>query len=197
MKKVLLALFTLALCLSSLFANEAAVKQVIIDELKLCAAGDLKSALKYYSRNFVSINLDKGRKLYYHEMELMATSLDGKHPEEFMLMIVQIQTGKAPTAEQAKELKKMAQSEQIKAVYQKYCDEIMSLAIKTSKIELQTLKFMKVDVKGNNATVVKKYQTIDTANKSLTRKVWKQSTIKMHKVNGSWKIYESSMKKID
>ena len=81
MKKIALLFLCLFAGVTSLFAGEAAVKQTIINELKLCAAGDIKATLKYYTKDFVVTDLDDGEKLSYREIELMATAMDGKHPD--------------------------------------------------------------------------------------------------------------------
>ena len=68
MKKVLLALFTLALCFSSLFANEAAVKQTIIRNIKQMTQGQFAESLNNYTTDFVEIDLDKNEKIKYERI---------------------------------------------------------------------------------------------------------------------------------
>ena len=196
MKKIALLFLCLFAGVTSLFAGEAAVKQTIINELKLCAAGDIKATLKYYTKDFVVTDLDDGEKLSYREIELMATAMDGKHPEEFVLVAFQIQSGKKPTPEQEKQLRAMAHSAQVKAEYPKLCKDFIAYTKKSSKIELKTLKFVKVDVKGNQATVVGEYETLDSEDRTMTKRIKKVATRKLRKVNGVWMFCEQTVKKI-
>ena len=195
MKKIALLFLFLFAGVSSLFAGEAAVKQAIINDVKLCAEGKLMESVKYHTKDYVNTDLDKGEKLYYNDILLMATALDGKHPEEFMLMLFRVQSGKAPTPEQDKELRKAAQSEQFKTAYPRLCDMINSVAEQACKHQLKTLKFIKVDVKGNLATAVTEYETLDIADKTLSKKIRKTTTHKLRKVNGIWMFYEQTVKK--
>ena len=196
MKKIALLFLFLFAGVTSLFAGEAAVKQAIINDIKLAIEGKLMESVKSHTKDYVSTDLDKGVKLSYNDILLMATALDGKHPEEFMLMIFWAQSGKAPTPQQEQNLRKAAQSEQFKTAYPRLCDMINSIAKQACQLELKTLKFIKVDVKGNLATAVAEYETLDAADKTLSTKIRKTETYKLRKVNGIWMFYEHTAKRI-
>lgn len=198
MKKIALLFLFLFVGITSLFAGEAAVKQTIIRDIKLAVEEKLMESVKsYYTKDYVCTDLDKGEKLSYNDILLMATALDGKHPEEFMLMIFRAQSGKAPTPQQEQNLRKAAQSEQFKTTaYPRLCDMINSIAKQACQLELKTLKFIKVDVKGNLATAVIEYETLDAADKTLSTKIRKTATYKLRKVNGIWMFYEHTAKRI-
>lgn len=196
MKKIALLFLFLFAGVTSLFAGEAAVKQAIINDIKLAIEGKLMESVKSHTKDYVNTDLDKGEKLSYNDILLMATALDGKHPEEFMLMMFRIQAGKAPTPEQERELRKAAQNEQIKTAYPRLCDMINSVAEQACKHQLKTLKFIKVDVKGNLATAVTEYEILDVADKTLSKKIRKTTTHKLRKVNGVWMFCEQTVKRI-
>ena len=196
MKKIALLFLFLFAGVTSLFAGEAAVKQAIINDIKLAIEGKLMESVKSHTKDYVSTDLDKGEKLSYNDILLMATALDGKHPEEFILMIFRAQSGKAPTPQQEQNLRKAAQSEQFKTAYPRLCDMINSIAKQAGQLELKSLKFIKVDVKGNLATAVIEYETLDAADKTLSTKIRKTATYKLRKVNGIWMFYEHTAKRI-
>ena len=196
MKKIALLFVFLFAGVTSLFAGEAAVKQTIIRDIKLAVEGKLVESVKSHTKDYVCTDLDKGEKLSYNDILLMATALDGKHPEEFILMIFRAQSGKAPTPQQEQNLRKAAQSEQFKTAYPRLCDMINSIAKQAGQLELKSLKFIKVDVKGNLATAVTEYETLDAADKTLSTKIRKTATYKLRKVNGIWMFYEQTAKRI-
>ena len=196
MKKLLYALFSLIFCLTSLFANEAAVKETIIRDIKFAADGKFAETLKYYTQDVVSINLDENRKLYYKDILLMTKAMDGNHPEEFILMVYKAQSDKDPDPKQEKTLRAYARTEQFQLGYPKLCDMMVSIVKQASEIELKTIKFIKVEIKGNLATVITEYESLDVTKKELNTTNRKTSTCKLRKVNGVWMFYERSSKKV-
>ena len=196
MKKLLLALFTLTLSLSSLFANESAVKETIIRDIKFAIHGNFADPLKYYTQDIVDIDLDVNRKLYYKDILLMSKALDGKHPEEFLFMLYKAQSMKDPDPNQEKAIREYAKSEQFLLTYPRLCDMMKSIIKQASEIELRTIKFVKVEIKGDLATVIVEYESLEVAKKELNVTSRKTSTHKLRKVNGVWKFYERSSKKI-
>ena len=194
MKKVLLALFTLALCFSSLFANEAAVKQTIIRDLKLASEGKVMEAINYYSPDYVSNDLDKNEKATYKDLVTLVKALDGKHPIEFMIVAFKMEEGREPNAQEMKKLRELAQSADFKKMYAGACEAFVTAAKKLGSLELKSIRFVSVNVKGNIATAVVEYQTYDSEDMKTIIK--KRATHKLRKVNGVWKFYAASTKKI-
>ena len=194
MKNVLLALFTLALCFSSLFANEAAVKQTIIRDLKLTRDFNLVEALNYYTTDYVSNDLDKNEKMYYKDLILLAKAVDGKHPVEFLIAGFKVDEGREPNAQEMKKVREIARTADFAKMYAETCKELRDIAKKIGDLELKTLKFINVTVKGNTAIAVTEYQTYDSEDMKTIIK--KRATLKFRKVNGVWKYCENSSKKI-
>ena len=196
MKKVLLALFTLALCFSSLFANEAAVKQAIIRNIKQMSQGKFAESLSSYTTDFVGIDLDKNEKTYYKDEVLAAKAMDGNHPLEFMVVVYRIENGKEPNAQELKALRAMTQTAEFKKEYSNICKYIVDRAKKLGELELKTIKFISVKVDGNTAIAITEYKAYDSSDTDLKSIVQKRQTIKLRKVNGVWKFYETATKKI-
>ena len=194
MKKLLLTLFTLTLSLTSLFANEAAVKETIIRDIKFVVDGKIAETLKYYTPDIVSIDFDTGRKLYYNDMLLMSKGMDGKHPEEFIIMLYKAQSNKDPDPNQEKALREYAKSGQFLLAYPKLCDMMESIIKQACEIELKTIKFVKVEINGDRATVVVEYESLDVTKKELNVTNRKTATHKLRKVKGVWMFYERSSK---
>ena len=196
MKKLLLSLFTLILGLTSLLADEAAVKETIIRDIKLPIEGKFAETLKYYTPDIVSIDMDQNRKLYYKDILLMSKGMDGKHPEEFMLMVFKARSMKDPDPNQEKAIREYAKTEKFLLTYPRVCDMMTSYVKQACEIELKTMKFIKVEIKGDLATVVTEYESLEVAKKELNVTVKKTSTHKLRKVNGVWMFYERSSRKI-
>ena len=196
MKKVLLALFTLALCFSSLFANEAAVKQTIIRNIKQMTQGQFAESLNNYTTDFVEIDLDKNEKMYYNDVVMAVKAMDGNHPVEFMAWMYKLENGKEPNAQELKELRAMTQTAEFKKEYSNICKSIIAHAKKFGELELATIKFLDVKVKGNTAIAVTEYKTYDSEDAEMKTIIKERQTSKLRKVNGVWKFYETSSKKI-
>ena len=195
MKKLLLTLFILSLSLTSLYANESAVKQTIIRDIKLSAECKFTEALQYYTKDTVSIDIDQNRKLYYKDMLLMAKAMDGKHPEEFIIMVYNARHMKDPDPNEEKTLREYARTEQFRIAYPKLCGLMLPIMKKAGEIELKSIKFIKVEIKNNLATVVAEYESPDVAKSALNVMVRKTTTAKLRKENGVWKFYERTTKK--
>ena len=196
MKKVLLALFTLALCFSSLFANEAAVKQIILRNAKLTSEGKLEGILSLYTKDFIEIDLDSDEKISYNDMQLIGKALDGKHPEEFMIIAFEMENERKPNAEEMKALRAMINNDEFKEEYSNICKQMIEITKKSGALQLKTMKFITVSVKGSNAVAVIEYEDYDVTDAKMKKVIKKSETLKLRKVNGVWMFCGASSKKI-
>ena len=196
MKKVLLALFTLALCFSSLFANEAAVKQIILRNAKLTSEGKLEGILSNYTKDYIEIDLDSDEKISYNDMQLIGKALDGKHPEEFMIIAFEMENERKPNAEEMKELRAMINNDEFKKEYSNICKQMIEMTKKSGALQLKTMKFITVSVKGSNAVAVIEYEDYDVTDARMKKVIKKSETLKLRKVNGVWMFCGASVKKI-
>ena len=196
MKKVLLALFTLALCFSSLFANEAAVKQIILRNAKLTSEGKLEGILSNYTKDYIEIDLDSDEKISYNDMQLIGKALDGKHPEEFMIIAFEMENERKPNAEEMKALREMINNDEFKKEYSNICKQMIEMTKKSGALQLKTMKFITVSVKGSNAVAVIEYEDYDVTDARMKKVIKKSETLKLRKVNGVWMFCGASVKKI-
>ena len=196
MKKVLLALFTLALCFSSLFANEAAVKQIILRNAKLTSEGKLEGILSNYTKDYIEIELDSDEKISYNDMQLIGKALDGKHPEEFMIIAFEMENERKPNAEEMKALREMINNDEFKKEYSNICKQMIEITKKSGALQLKTMKFITVSVKGSNAVAVIEYEDYDVTDAKKKKVIKKSETLKLRKVNGVWMFCGASSKKI-
>ena len=196
MKKLILALFTLTLSLTSLFANEAAVKKAITHSVKLVADGKVMETIDCYTKDFVDINLDTKEKMDYNDSILVAKSISGKYPEEFLIVTYEMGNGKKPDAQELKKLREIAKTAEFQKSYSDICKQMIEMSKKVSSLELKTMKFISVKVKENNAVAVIEFETYDGADANLKTVIRMTETFKLRKVNGAWKICESASKKI-
>ena len=196
MKKVLLALFTLILCLSSLFANEAAVKQLILRNAKLTSEGKLEKILSLYTKDYIEIDLGSDEKISYNDMQLIGKALDGKHPEEFMIIAFEMENERKPNAEEMKALREMIDNDEFKKEYSNICKQMIEMTKKSGALQLKTMKFITVSVKGSNAVAVIEYEDYDVTDARMKKVIKKSETLKLRKVNGIWMFCGASSKKI-
>ena len=129
MKKVLLALFTLALCFSSLFANEASVKQAILRDAKFASEGRFIECVKYHTKDFVATESGYSTKVTYEDSVIMAKMMDGKHPLEFLFFVFKMQMRRYPNAQEAEKLRAQTKNAQILQEYKNFADGNLMLTI--------------------------------------------------------------------
>ena len=196
MKKVLLALFTLAFCFSSLFANEAAVKQAILRDAKFASEGRFIECVKYHTKDFVATESGFSTKVTYEDSVIMAKMMDGKHPLEFLFFVFKMQTNRYPNAQEAQRLREQTKNAQILQEYKKLVTAVGTLEKRSQALRMKTMKFKTVQVKGNNAVAVIDYTCLDSNDQSMKKTVRKTEVIKLRKVNGTWMFTSQASKKL-
>ena len=196
MKKVLLALFTLALCFSSLFANEAAVKQAILRDAKFASEGRFIECVKYHTKDFVATESSYSTKVTYEDSVIMAKMMDGKHPLEFLFFVFKMQMRRYPNAQEAEKLRAQTKNAQILQEYKNFVTAIGTLEKRSQALRMKTMKFKTVQVKGNNAVAVIDYTCLDSNDQSMKKTVRKTEVIKLRKVNGTWMFTSVASKKL-
>ena len=108
--KKFFAVLLVALCGAvPLFADDVAdVKATMINSLELAVKGDLAGALALYAPDYLETTSD-GKTIDYKQIQRLVLALDGKHPEEFLLIAVSDElNGAEPTAEMMQRLREVA-----------------------------------------------------------------------------------------
>ena len=196
MKKVLLALFTFTLCFSSLFANEAAVKQAILRDAKFASEGRFIECVKYHTKDFVATESGFSTKVTYEDSVIMAKMMDGKHPLEFLFFVFKMQMKRYPNAQEAQRLREQTKNAQILQEYKNVITAGGAFEKRSQALRMKTMKFKTVQVKGNNAVAVIDYTCLDSNDQSMKKTVRKTEVIKLRKVNGTWMFTSQASKKL-
>ena len=196
MKKVLLALFTFTLCLTSLFANEASVKQAILRDAKFASEGRFIECVKYHTKDFVATESGYSTKVTYEDSVIMAKMMDGQHPLEFLFFVFKMQMRRYPNAQEAEKLRAQTKNAQILQEYKNFVTAIGTLEKRSQALRMKTMKFKTVQVKGNNAVAVIDYTCLDSNDQSMKKTVRKTEVIKLRKVNGTWMFTSEASKKL-
>ena len=187
MKKFLVALLV-ALCGAvSLFADDVAdVKAVIVKNNELNLRNDFLATLALCTPDYQEIV--SGEVFTYQQIKWLLTSLDGKHPKEFLLFFVSRRTeDKLPPAELHR---KIVESPVPGKLLQMY-EQAIRDAVEYNNIEAEawrkTARFLSVKVDGDEAVAVVEHDSRDPASGTVRRKC---ATIFLRRVNGVWLMYK-------
>ena len=192
MKKFFAALLVALFGAVSLFADDVAdVKAVIVKDLELGVKGDFAGAFALYAPDFQEIDSD-GMKFNYEQTKWLVLSLDGKHPEEFLLLYATYENkGAMLPAEAIASIRQAARDPEFVKKYKEITPQIVAEMKAAAALNLKTLEFVSVKVDGDRAVAVTEYDSKDAKTGKLNRKV---ETISLRKADGKWMIYRSVSK---
>ena len=187
MKKFFAILLVALFGAMPLFADDVAdVKEVIRKDYEMGMNFDLSGVLALRTPDYQG-TLPDGTLINYEMAKLMCVALDGKHPEEFLLFTLMAQ-GVTPTEEMKAKIRENAKSPELVKEYETMVIPMMRVLQKIGMgLVLKTMKFVSVDVNGDNATVVYESLTIDK-NADIRDAT---GTTTLRRVNGAWLICRS------
>ena len=187
MKKIFALLLVALFGAAPLFADDVAdVKKVIVKDCELSAKGDLVGKLALYAPDYTETD-SGGKTADYKQAKRLVLALDGKHPEEFLLMAVTAELNVAePPSELMAKIREAAGNPEFVKQYEAAVPVIIKKHREIYELQLKTLKFVSVKVEGGEATVVTECDSLDPLSGATTHKT---VTSSLHKVDGSWKIY--------
>ena len=108
---------------STLFAgDEENAKAVVVKDWQLAAAGKFAECLALRTPDFTEKN-DDGPTRNYEQTKWQLTSLDGKHPEEFMLFLMTLNGAKIQ-AEMMPQIREKASDPKFVQYYKKTCSQL-------------------------------------------------------------------------
>lgn len=163
----------------------ADIKAVILKDAEFCVKGDFAEKLALYAPDYVQIHPD-GTSCNYEFIKWLLVAFDGKHPEEFMLAGATMEhNGVMPSAELRAEIRKAARDPGFIKRYEAICPAFFSAAQTKVALRLKTQKFVRVQVDGDQATVVIEYDTKDE-NGAVRHEM---ATCSLRRVNGKWIFY--------
>ena len=185
MKKFLSAIFAAVLGASALFAGDVEdVKFTVTKFNEHASKGEFEQCLTMSTSDFQIV--DKAGGIMSREMiELTFLALDGEHFKECMIVaFMQQNGGRKPSPEEITTVDMLANDPDMIKAYKKNAAAVRKYLIATAELEYKTMKFVKVDVSGDNATVVYEHDGKDKSGKISTE----TSTTLLRKVDGVWKI---------
>ena len=167
---------------STLFAgDEENAKAVVVKDWQLAAAGEFAECLALRTPDFTEKN-DDGPTRNYEQTKWQLTSLDGKHPEEFMFFLMTLNGAKIQ-AEMMPQIREKASDPKFVQYYKKTCSQLAFVMKEDAAFQLKTLRIVSVVINGDSASVIVEYD----------RQVEKSAipmlqTVYLRKNEGEWKI---------
>lgn len=179
MKKFLAALLV-ALCgFVSLFADDIAdVKAVIVKDCELAAEGDFLGAAARWMPDYREISSEGT--FTYAQAQRAFVSLDGKHPEEFLLTTAMVKNGVEPNPDLAEGIHLLAQEPDFLKDYPIRAKRMADMIKAAAALELKTTKFVDIKVNEDKATAVLTYRHINGGTR--------RETLSLRKIDGAWRI---------
>ena len=192
MKKFLAVLLVVLSGAVALFADDVAdVKAVIVKDLELVAKGDFAGSFALYAPDYRETGSD-GNNITYEHCKVIMLAVDGKHPEEFLLMAaIAENNGAMPSAEAVEQLRAAARAPEIVKKYEELLPQVIAQAKSLAEQHLKTLEFVSVEVDGDKAVAVIEYDSKDEETGKVRREI---ETISLRKTDGAWLKYRSVSK---
>lgn len=191
MKKFFVSLL-IALCGAvSLFADDVAdIKSVFEKQYELLVAGDFVGMQAALTPDYISIESHGVFNLTH--IKWMYASMDGKHPEEFMLGIFALRNrGACPDAEMEKKLRQSARGPEFKKFYEEHIAKRLPLLKKAAKQAHETHKYIDIRIDGDSARVVSECDILDIVDTGGT--VMHQVTVTiLRRIDGRWRIAKNA-----
>ena len=186
MKKLFLSLLV-ALCGAvSLFADDVAdVKAVIVKNSELQAQNDFLGAFALLTNDYQEHV--QGTVFNYQQLEWLVTSMDGKHPREFLLYCVSIEMNGMPPADLQKRIMERPIPGDLLEMYENTIRRAIAYNNSEAEAWCKTAQFTSVKVDGDAAVAVVEY---DGKNPQSGAVEHKKSTTYLRRVNGAWRMYK-------
>ncbi len=181
MKTFLGAVMTVMLGAAALFAgDEENVKAVVLKDWQMAAEGKFTENLALRAPDY--IDKEGNVTFSYEQSKWLLTSLDGKHPMEFLLALVTIKLhGAKIPADTMAQIREEARKPEFIRYYETAYPQLASELKNRAAFELKTLKFISAKVDGNSATVVVEY-------KRKCSTIPMTETVSLRRFGGAWKI---------
>ena len=188
MKKFLLALLVVLCGIFSLSADDVAdVKAVIVKDYELAMKGDFLQVLALFAPDFQETGTSGGT-INYEQYKWCILSLDGKHPEEFLLWFVSTgeNEGAMLSADQIARVRQMARDSEFIKIYEANTRNVIAWLKARAALCLKTLEFASVKVDGDKAVAVVEFDEKDLKSGAVRREI---ETLSLRKVDGVWLFY--------
>ncbi len=170
----------------SLFAGDVEdVKAVIVKNNELQAKNDFSGVLVLVTTDYQEIV--NGQVVNYQQLKWLMTSMDGKHPREFLLYCVsQERNGAMPPADLQKRIMESPVPADLLQMYESTIRQAVAYNDSEAEAWRKTAKFTSVKVDGDTAVVVCEY---DGKNPRSGAVEHKKSTTYLRREDGVWRMY--------
>jgi len=183
MKKFLIIMLTLILAVPALFAGETEdIKTLLGQFCTWDAEGNFTEKLAHLSPDFVEV--DRGVTVNYEQTKWWMISLDGKHPEEYRLLLNSFRKMIDPDASELPG--DVVRNPEFVRDYEELTAKLRAASKSAAALQLKTLKFVSVRIDGEAATAVIEYDAMISGEMTHIG-----HTMEMRKVGGVWKIHKS------
>lgn len=175
-----------------LFADDVAdVKAVLERQYELFAAGDFVGMEAALTPDYITIEPHGIFNLTH--IKWMHASMDGKHPEEFMLGNFALRTrGAIPDAEMEKNLRFTARNSEFVKFYEEHVAKRLPLLKKAMEQGHKTVRYIDIRIDGDSARVVSECDIPDIVDSDGAVKHQVTVTI-LRRIDGKWRIAESAV----
>ena len=164
-----------------LFAGEEEnVKAVVVKDWQMAAQGKFAECLALRAPDCTDTN--DGQTADYEQIKWQIVSLDGKHPEEFLLFLAAMKfRGAKIPAETRTVIREEARKVEFIRHYEAACSQFAAKMKSDAAFQLKTLKITGAKVDGDSAVVTAEYERESNTPPRL-------QTISLRKIGGTWKI---------
>ena len=186
MKKFFAALLVVLFGTAPLFADDAAdVRAAIVRQVEMKAKGDFAASFALLAPDYLETD-SEGDVTNYEQAKWVCLALDGKHPEEFWLILHSLKNnGAVPSPEQETKSRRMAHGPKYLKIYGEMLPQLVASERASAEFELRTLKFIALKIDGDKAAAVFEYGNMDAASGTATPRI---ETVALRKIDGEWKI---------
>ena len=177
MKKFFAVMLVALFGVVPLFADDVAdVKAVIVRDCELIAKGDFIGATTWWTPDYWETGMNGAFDCV--QLKRFLTSLDGKHPVEYLTSLVVLRSGANPGPDMADGIRRAAYDPEFLKRYPVEARQMADLLKEAASMELKTMKFVSVKVDGDKATVVVTYRM----------PVSVRETVSLRRIDGEWRI---------
>jgi len=192
MKKLFAMIFSAVMGVSSLSAVDAEdVKAVLERQYELFVAGDFVGMEAVLTPDYISIEPHGVFNLTH--IKWAHATMDGKHPEEFMLGNFSVRTrGAIPDAEMERNLRLAARNREFVKFYEELIAKRLPLLKKAVEHGHKTNKYIDIRIDGDSARVVSECEIPDIVDSDGAVKRQVSVTI-LRRIEGKWRIAQSAI----
>ncbi len=159
---------------------------MIVKNNELQAKNDFSGVLALVTTDYQEIV--NGQVVNYQQLKWLMTSMDGKHPREFLLYCVsQERNGAMPPADLQKRIMESPIPADLLQMYESTIRQAVAYNDSEAEAWRKTAKFTSVKVDGDTAVVVVEY---DGKNPRSDAVEHKKSTTYLRREDGVWRMYK-------